>query len=91
MAVHITTGANDIAAQADAILIQQNIALTGTLTVATAGSTQYGTAAGTVAVITNPTVGSSYRYGGLRTQGKITITASATTDTTVSLISNTQV
>lgn len=88
MAVHITTGSNDIAAQADGLFIQVNAALTGTLTVTTAGATQYGTAAGTVAVITNPTVGSQFKYGGLRTQGKINVTANATCDATVSLISD---
>lgn len=86
MAKNITSsGAQDIAAQADAVLLQVNAALTGNIVVATAGSTQYGTPAATVATITNPTVGTSYRYGGLRTQGKLTVNPSTTCDITVTL------
>lgn len=86
MAKNITTGvATDIASQADAILIQVNAALTGTITVAVAGSTQYGTPASTIATITNPTVGNVFRYGGLRTEGKVTVTPSTTCDITVTV------
>lgn len=71
---------------ARAILIQFNQALTGSLAVTTAGSTQYGTAAGTVAIITNPTVGQPYRYGGLMTQGDISLGLSATCDITITKV-----
>jgi hypothetical protein len=58
--------------------IQVNAALTGTITVidGTAGTTA------NVAVITNPTVGSSYEYWGLTTG--VRIVTSATCDITVS-------
>lgn len=88
MALNITTGsATDIAANAGAILIQVNKALTGNIVVATAASTQYGTATATIATITDPTVGSVYRYGGLANQGKITVTPSTTCDITVTVLS----
>ncbi len=79
MALHITAAsATDVAADADGILIQNNKALTGTITVATATAT--------IAVITDPTVGTSYRYGGMRGQGKVTITPSATCEITVTIL-----
>lgn len=84
--IHITASGAQSIGLADCILITVNGALTGTITVTTAGSTQYGTPAGTVAVITNPTVGSSFKYGGLRTQGVVSINPSATTDITVSFL-----
>lgn len=59
------------------ILIQVNTALTGTLTVKD-GTT-------TVGVITNPTVGSQYRYYGFN--GLPTVTPSTTCDATVSVLS----
>lgn len=78
MSTHITTqGATDIG-PARAILLQFNSSITATVTIATAGSTQYGTSSGTVAIITNPTLGQPYRYGGLMTQGDITISLSGT-------------
>lgn len=68
-----------VAAQANGILVQVNKALTGTITLASATG-------GTFAVITDPTVGSSYRYYGLRGLGAITAVNSATADATVSVI-----
>jgi hypothetical protein len=61
-------------------IIQVNAALTGTITV----SDETGTS-GTpvVAVITNPTVGSSFTYGNFKTG--VTVNPSATCDITVSL------
>lgn len=59
------------------ILVQVNAALTGTLTVKD-GTT-------TVGVITNPTVGSQYRYYGF--VGLPTVTPSTTCDATVSILS----
>lgn len=90
MAIHSTTAAITVA-QADGIVITVNAALTGTITTTTGGSTQYGTAAGTIGVITNPAVGNQFRYGGLRTQGAITVTPSTACDITVSLIAPNQV
>lgn len=87
MAIHITTGTNNIGF-ADAILITNNIALTGTITVATVASTIDGGVGGaTLAVITNPTVGESHTLRGLRSQGTITVTPSATADITVQKLS----
>lgn len=77
--IYITTGATTpITTAANGILIQVNAALTGTITMK-AG-------ANTFAVITNPTVGSSFRYNGLRSQGAITCVTSTTCDVTVSLL-----
>lgn len=87
MAKNITAGsATDVASNAQAILIQVNAALTGTITVSAAGSTQYGTGSSTIATITNPTVGSFYKYGGLAQAGKITVTPSTTCDITVTIL-----
>lgn len=58
------------------IFIQVNAALTGIITVTDAGST--------VAIITNPTVGSQYRYYGFN--GAAAVTTSTTCDVTVSVI-----
>lgn len=89
MALNITSsGAQAVADGSDAILIQVNGALTGTIAVTAAGSTQYGTSSSTIGTITNPTVGLQFRYYGLRTQGKISVNPSAGCDITVSLISN---
>lgn len=66
-----TTGAKDIADQVDAILIQVNGAYTGTITCQAGGTT--------FAVITNPTVGSQYKYGNLRGRGKVTVNPSTST------------
>lgn len=87
MAQHITTtAATTIGSNTQAIFIQVNAALTGSITIATGGSTQYGTSSATVAVITNPTVGSQFKYGGLAQQGPVTVTASGTCDITVTSI-----
>lgn len=77
MAKNITaSGSVDIADNLDGVAIQVNAALTGTITVQAGGTA--------VAIITNPTVGSFFRYGGLRGQGKVTVNPSATCDITVS-------
>lgn len=78
MAINITTGtATTVATQADAIFIQVNAALTGNFTVVVGGVTQ--------ATVTNPTVGSQYRYGGLHGQGAVVITPSTTCDISVTV------
>ncbi len=76
------TGAQEVGL-ADAILIQNNKALTGTLTVTQAGSTQYGTATRTVAIITDPAAGSTFYYGGLRTYGAVSVEPSGACNITV--------
>lgn len=74
----ISSGSTTIASQTDAMLIQVNSALTGTIT-CQANSV-------TFAVITNPAVGSEFRYGGLHGQGPITVNPSATCDISVTLL-----
>lgn len=86
MATYITASGATSIGLADNIIIQVNGALTGTITVTNGGSTQYGTASGTIAVITNPTVGSQYKYGGLRGQGAISVNPSGSTDITVTKV-----
>lgn len=87
MAIHITASGAQNIGPARAIRIQNNKDLTGTITVTAAGSTQYGTSSSTVAVITNPTaVAAAYEYGGLHTQGDISINPSGTCDVTVTKI-----
>lgn len=87
MAQNITaSGSTTVASSANAILIQVNKALTGTITVAVGGSTQYGTSSATIATITNPAVGDVYRYGGLQNQGAVTVNPSATCDITVTIL-----
>jgi hypothetical protein len=87
MAKNITSsGSATIASHAYGILIQVNAALTGTITVAVAGSTQYGTSSATIATITNPGVGNVFRYGGLTQQGAVTVNPSATCDITVTVL-----
>lgn len=77
--VYITAATTTtVASQANGLLVQVNAALTGTITLAVGGTT--------FAVITNPTVGSSYRYSGLSTKGAVTAVTSATCDITVSLL-----
>lgn len=88
MALNITAGSAKNIGGCRAILIQVNAALTGSITVTGAGSSQYGTASSTIATITNPTVGSQYRYGGLFQQGDITVTPSTTCDITVTQLNN---
>lgn len=72
------SGSQTVAAGADGLLIQVNTALTGTITLGAGGTT--------FAVITNPTVGSQYRYNGLRGKGAITVNPNGTTDITVSFL-----
>lgn len=75
--IYITTGATTtIADRATGILVQNNAALTGTITVKDGGNT--------VAVITNPVVGNQYRYFGFN--GQVTIVTSTTCDVTVSVL-----
>lgn len=79
MAKNITTAAtHTIAAYADGIFIQNNKALTGNIVVAVGGTT--------IATITDPTVGTTYAYGGLHGHGTVTITPSTTCDITVSML-----
>lgn len=73
-----SSGSTTISADANGLLVQVNTALTGTITLQ-AGAV-------TFAVITNPTVGSQYRYNGLHTQGAITVNPSATCDITISFL-----
>jgi hypothetical protein len=86
MALNITTGTATNIGLCRAILIQVNTALTGTIIIATGGSTQYGTQAQTIGTVTNPTVGQEYMYGGLHGQGAVTITPSTTCDISVTKI-----
>ncbi len=87
MAKNITTGtATTIASNAQALLIQINAALTGSIVVAVGGSTQYGTSSATIATITNPAVGNIFRYGGLAQQGVVTVTPSTNCDITVTVL-----
>jgi hypothetical protein len=89
MAQNITTGtATTVAANAYAIFIQVNAALTGTIVIAVAGSTQYVTTSATIATITNPTAGSQFKYGGLNQQGAVTVTPSTTCDISVTILTS---
>lgn len=83
MAQHLTSSSTVATLVADGVVIVNNAALTGTLTVTNGGSTQYGTASGTIAIITNPTAGETHRYNGLRTLGTISVTPNANCDVTV--------
>lgn len=77
--VYITaSGSQTVAQAANGLLIQVNAALTGSITLAAGGTT--------FAVITNPTVGTQYRYNGLRNAGAITVNPSATCNITVSFL-----
>lgn len=73
-----SSGSQTIASAAGGLLVKVNTALTGTITLAAGGNT--------FAVITNPTVGQSYQYNGLRGKGAITINPSTTCDLTVSFL-----
>lgn len=86
MALNITTSTTTAVGVGRAIFIQVNAALTGSIVVTTAGSTAYATSATTVGTITNPTVGSQYKYGGLGQQGIISVDPSTTCDITVSIL-----
>ena len=77
--VYITaSGSQTVANQCNGLLIQVNAALTGTITLQANGTT--------FAIISNPTVGTQYRYIGLSTKGPITVNPSASTDITVSFL-----
>jgi hypothetical protein len=71
------SGSVTVADAAASLLVQVNKALTGNIIVAAGGTT--------IATITDPTVGTSYRYGGLRGQGAITVNPSTTCDITVTV------
>ncbi len=86
MGLNITASGVTNIGFADGILIQVNKALTGSITVTTVASAIDGGSAGTIATITNPAVGDTYRYKGLRSQGTIGVNPSGTTDITVSKI-----
>lgn len=74
---YITTGTTVTVADGGyGIFIQNNAALTGTITVKDAGVTK--------AIITNPTVGSSYKYLGF--SGAISVVTSTTCDVTISVL-----
>lgn len=73
-----SSGATTVASTANGLLVQVNKTLSGTITLAAGGTT--------FAVITDPGVGSQYRYNGLRGQGAITVNPSATTDITISFL-----
>lgn len=91
MAKNITSsGAAVVASNASAILLQVNAALTGNIIVTVAGSTQYGTNSATIATITNPTVGSFYRYGGLTQQGAVSVNPSTACDITITILDQVQ-
>lgn len=91
MAKNITSsGAVVVASGGAGILLQVNKALTGNIVVSVGGSTLYGTPSATIATITDPTVGTSYRYGGLTQQGAISVNPSTTTDITVTILNQVQ-
>lgn len=73
-----TGGAVTVATKAYGIHIQVNAALTGTITVTDTTVT--------MAIITNPTVGSAFRYYGFG--GQIQVNPSTTCDVTVSVLSH---
>lgn len=75
---YITTGATTSVGSPVGILITVNAALTGTITVTDATVTK--------AIITNPTVGSAFRYHGFG--GAVAIVTSTTCDITVSSINH---
>lgn len=87
MAKNITaSGSQTVASAADGIEIHVNLGYTGSLVVAVAGSTQYGTPAATLGTITNPVTGQTYVYRNLRTQGAVTVNPSTTTDLTINIL-----
>lgn len=86
MAQNITASGAQSIGLTRAIVLNFNAALTGTVVVTAAGSTQYGTSAQTLGTITNPTVGEMYKIGGLHGQGAISINPSGTTDLTVTKV-----
>lgn len=83
MSIHITASGATGIGFADAVQITNNIALTGTVTVSTTASAVDGGTAQTIGITTNPTVGQTWVYRGLRGQGTVNINPSATCDITV--------
>lgn len=76
---YITTAStHTIAKGADGLLVQNNLTLSGTITLAVGGAT--------FAVITDPQVGEQYRYNGLRGQGAITVVPSDACNITISFL-----
>lgn len=88
MAVNITASGAQSQGLCRALLIQVNAALTGTITITAAGSSQYGTSSSTIGTIMNPTVGSQFKYGGLQNQGAISINPSTTCDISVTKLNH---
>lgn len=86
MALNITASGATVVGKGQALLLQVNGALTGTIAITAAGSTQYGTGSSTIATITNPTVGSQYKYGGLGQAGAISVNPSGSCDITVTFL-----
>jgi len=76
---YITTAtAHTVAKGADGLLIQNNLTLSGTLTLSAGGTT--------FAIITDPQVGEQYRYNGLRGKGAIVVEPSDACNITVSFL-----
>lgn len=88
MAIYITASGAQSIGLARAIVVKFNLALTGTVTFTAGGSTQYGTAAQTLGIVTNPTANQTYQIGGLQGQGAISINPSGTTDITVTKVAS---
>lgn len=82
MAAQITSSGAVSIGFADGIMITNNIALTGTITVTTTASTIDGGAAQAIGITTNPVVGQQIVYRGLRGQGTVNINPSATCNIT---------
>lgn len=88
MALNITSSGATSVGQARVIFIQCNAALTGTITITVAGSSEYNTGSATIGTISNPTVGSQFRYGGLQQQGAISVNPNTTCDITVTKVND---
>jgi hypothetical protein len=79
--IYITTATTTpVADRGNGILIQNNGALTGTITVKDGDTTK--------AIITNPAVGNQFRYYGFT--GAISLITSASSDITVSILNTTR-
>ena len=81
MGKYISTATTTTLPNSNALLLQVNAAMTGTVTVSTANG-------GTIATLTNPTAGSQFKWAGLITQGAISIVTSATCDLYASLLND---
>ena len=86
MAKNITGMGSQQVGIGQAILLQVNAALTGSIIVTVGGTALYGTVAQTIATITNPAVGNLFKYGGLGQQGIISVNPSASCDITVTVV-----